>query len=214
MKDPYRILGISSSASDEEVKEAYRQKLNEYQEHRFSDTPEAAQAEESIRILNEAYDAIMMRRQEDSPPAEDVGYQQATPPPMGGGTSADSQYLDVRRLIQTNRITEAEEVLNGVPFERRDGEWYFLKGTIYYNRGRLEDAYEHYDRAVQMDPGNTEYQATLNQLRLQRQTGRPPQGGMGGYRTGPAATGCSICDVCTFMYCSQCCCQCMGMDCC
>ena len=34
----------------------------------------------------------------------------------------------------------------------RNAEWFFLKGTVLYKRGWLEEAYNHFSRAVQMDP--------------------------------------------------------------
>lgn len=210
MKDPYSILGVPHGADDEAIKQAYRDKLNEYQKHRFTDTPESEGIEEKILELNEAYDEIMIGRKQGETAGPKVSYQTG---PTSSGAS-ESQFLDVRRLIQSNRMSEAEEILDGVPPARRDAEWYFLKGSIQYSRGWLEDAYENFDRAVQMDPENQEYQATISQLRWQRQTGRGYQPGPGGYRTNPTMVGCNICDVCTTLYCTRCCCQCMGMDCC
>lgn len=205
MNNPYEILGISPNSTDDTIKEAYRKKLHEYQEHRFSDTPEAAEAERKIAELNQAYDDIMVGRKQDGEQGPTVNYQTG---PTGRG-AGDSQFLDVRRMIQAGRMNEAEELLEGVPFSSRDAEWFFLKGSIQYNRGWLEDAYENFDRAVKMDPENQEYQATISQLRWQRQTGRTPRGGGAPF----APVGCSVCDVCTTLYCANCCCQCMGMDC-
>ena len=63
----------------------------------------------------------------------------------------------------SGRIADAEQILNGVPPERRNAEWYFLKGSVLYRRGWLEEAKDHFSRACQMDPGNPEYSAALNQ---------------------------------------------------
>ena len=38
------------------------------------------------------------------------------------------RFNDVRSLIMSGRIADAEQILNGVPPERRNAEWYFLKG--------------------------------------------------------------------------------------
>lgn len=55
MKDPYKILGIGQSASDEEVKQAYRKKALEWHPDRHSNSKEA---EEKFKEINAAYDSI------------------------------------------------------------------------------------------------------------------------------------------------------------
>ena len=99
-----------------------------------------------------------------------------------------------------NRIADAEQILNGVPVDRRNAEWFFLKGTILYKRGWLDEAYNHFVRACQMDPSNMEYRQALNQL-TQHQQGYAQAGGT------------SMCEVCASLYCANACCQCMGGGC-
>ena len=111
-------------------------------------------------------------------------------------------------MIMSGRIADAEQILNGVPSEGRNAEWYFLKGTVLYRRGWLEEAFNHFSRAVQMDPSNQEYQAAMNQINAQR------RGAYGGYNPNmQRAGGCSGCDVCSGLLCADCCCECMGGDC-
>ena len=43
-----------------------------------------------------------------------------------------------------------------------DGEWNYLKGTICYRRGWVDEARRYYQTACQMDPGNAEYRQALN----------------------------------------------------
>ena len=76
-------------------------------------------------------------------------------------------FADVRRMIQQNRLVEAEELLDGTPSGRRDGEWHYLKGTICYQRGWLDDARNHFGAACQMNPTNPEYRAALNRMNWQ-----------------------------------------------
>ena len=124
------------------------------------------------------------------------------------GSRGDSGFNDVRSLIMSGRIADAEQILNGVPPERRNAEWYFLKGSVLYRRGWLEEAKDHFSRACQMDPGNAEYSAALNQAMNQG------SGVYGGYRpnTNMNAGGCNSCDVCSSLICADCCCECMGGD--
>ena len=108
------------------------------------------------------------------------------------------------------RAGAPEGLGEGIPQSRRDAEWYFLRGRVFYVRGWLDQAYNYYVRANQMSPGNAEYQTALNQLMWQRNTGRPA-GGYGDYRNVQTG-GVSGCDMCMGLICADTCCECMGGD--
>lgn len=205
MTDPYQVLGVPPNASDEAVKSAYRELARKYHPDNYANNPLSDLAGEKMKEINEAYDQIMTERRAAG--SNGTGYGTSG---RNGGYGAASQFADIRRLINANRITEAEELLDGVPQGRRDAEWYFLKGSVQYTRGWLDDAFENFTRACNMQPNNPEYQAARNQMLWQRRTGRPG----GSYRTGDMQHmgGCSMCDVCTTLYCADCCCECMGGD--
>lgn len=63
-KDPYRVLGIDSSATDDEVKKAYRKMAMKYHPDRVAGMSEEMQrnAAEQMKEINEAYDVIKQRR--------------------------------------------------------------------------------------------------------------------------------------------------------
>lgn len=63
-KDPYRVLGIDSSATDDEVKKAYRKMAMKYHPDRVADMSEELQrnAAEQMKEINEAYEVIKQRR--------------------------------------------------------------------------------------------------------------------------------------------------------
>ena len=63
-KDPYRVLGIDSSATDEEVKKAYRKMAMKYHPDRVAGMSEELQrnAAEQMKEINEAYEVIKQRR--------------------------------------------------------------------------------------------------------------------------------------------------------
>ena len=188
MKDPYQVLGITRNATDDEVKEAYRAMARKYHPDNYGDNPLSDLAQEKMQEINEAYDAIIRERRSGNANA-------------GGG----AQYTDIRNLIRTGRTIDAETLLDGIPAPSRDAEWYFLKGSVLYKKGWLEDAYSHFSTASRMDPSNREYRSAYEQLERQRQTGsyRAPTGNPGG---------CSGCDMCQTLICLDCCCECMGGD--
>lgn len=198
MKNPYEVLGISPQATDDEVKAAYRELARKYHPDNYGNNPLSDLAEEKMQEINEAYDAIVrMRRKGGS--GGNGGYQQ-----QAGGAS---RHADIRNLIRMGRTVDAETLLDGIPAPSRDAEWYFLKGSVLYKKGWLDDAYSHFSTAVRMEPTNREYQTAFAQLDRQRRTG--------GYRTGagmyPGGT-CTGCDMCQGLICADCCCECMGGD--
>ena len=70
--DPYKVLGVSPNASEEEVKSAYRQLVKKYHPDNYADSPLADLANEKMQEVNEAYDMVInrLRRPEQFFPAE------------------------------------------------------------------------------------------------------------------------------------------------
>lgn len=200
MGDPYKVLGVSPSATDEEVKAAYREMAKKYHPDKYADTPLSDLASEKMKEVNEAYDEIVRMRKNGNR-QNGNGYGQSG---YGYSNPTYSNYYDVRNMIQSGRIADAEQILNGVPPENREAEWYFLKGTVLYRRGWPDDALSHIRTACERDPNNQEYRAALNQLQMQR----------GGYYGGYSNAGMrsSGCDICSTLLCADCCCECMGGD--
>ena len=200
MDDPYKVLGVPYDATDEQIKTAYRELAKRYHPDNNQGSPMQELAEQKMEEINAAYDQIQQDRL------------------AGGGTRSGSRaggarFSDVRNMINTGRIEDADLILEGISPQERDAEWHFLKGSIYYTKGWLNEAYTQFQAAASADPNNNEYRAALNQMQYQRQTGYPRGnanpfgGGMGG---SGANSGCSICDICTAMYCANCLCNCLG----
>lgn len=214
MSDPYKVLGVSPAATDDEIKSAYRALAKKYHPDNYADSPLNDLASEKMKEINEAYDEIMRQRKAKASGASDSsasGWGQNQGYGYGGygygGYGTSSNFVDVRNMIRTGRIADAEQILNGVPNANRDAEWYFLKGTVLYRRGWMDDAYSNLQVACQRDPANQEYRAALNQVEAQR------RGGFGGYTTQTThGMGMSGCDICGNLLCADCCCECMGGD--
>lgn len=56
--DPYRVLGVNRDASEQEIKERYRQLAKKYHPDQFADPTAKQLAEERMAEINEAYDEI------------------------------------------------------------------------------------------------------------------------------------------------------------
>lgn len=195
MNDPYSVLGVDPSASDEEVKRAYRELARKYHPDNYQDNPLADLAEEKMKAVNEAYDAIQRQRQ-------------------GGGTSYGSHassyhsaaggnplFARVRSAISTGDLQLADKLLN--ESADRGAEWHFLSGAVAYRRGWLDEARRHYQIACQLDPNNMEYRQALAMMSR-------AGGGFSPYGT----TGGDVADCCTTYLCLRCLCPFDGGLCC
>ncbi len=200
MKNPYEVLGIPPTATDDEVKAAYRALARKYHPDHYADNPLSDLAKEKMQEINEAYDSIIRSRKEGG--GSQGGYQNGGYRQPSGGPS---RYNDVRQMIVQNRLMDAELILDGIPTNSRDAEWHYLKGMVLHKKGWLEDAYNHFATACRMDPSNAEYRTAFNQAGAGRQHG--------GYNTpAPSGGNCDACDVCQALWCADCCCECMGGD--
>lgn len=197
MTDPYAVLGVSKNATDDEVKNAYRELARKYHPDNYADNPLSDLAGEKMKEINEAYDSIMAERRAGK----------TSGGTYTGNTGGASSFPDVRNLINQGRLEQAQEVLDGVPPQSRDAEWYFLNGTVLYRRGWFDQAFTSFSTASRMDPNNTEYRnAVQNAARQQGRQYNP-------YRTyGGTGSDCGACDVCQGLICADCCCECMGGD--
>lgn len=196
MKDPYQILGVDRNATDDEIKTAYRNMARKYHPDSYGDNPLADLAEEKMQEINEAYDSIMATRR--SGKKGGTGY--------GATNSANTDFPEIRTLINQSRLEQAQELLDGVPVQNRNAEWYFLNGTVLYRRGWFYQAYTSFATASRMDPSNPQYRNAVNNA--QRQSSRQQHNPYRTYNT----RNCDACDMCQAMICADCCCECMGGD--
>lgn len=134
MNDPYAVLGVSSSASEEEIKRAYRDLVKKYHPDNYANNPLADLAEAKMKEVNEAYDAIMKARTQGGyQSAGGNGYGGGRTSSQGGGRYNNPTLIQVRQLIAQNNLAEAERILRSTP--ANNGEWYYLMGSIAYRPG-------------------------------------------------------------------------------
>ena len=62
MTDPYKVLGISPNATDDEVKKAYKELSRKYHPDAYVNNPLANLAEDKFKEVQEAYTQIMNSR--------------------------------------------------------------------------------------------------------------------------------------------------------
>ena len=198
MRDPYEVLGVSPDAGDDEIKRAYRDLARKYHPDNYQNNPLADLAEEKMKEINEAYDTITRGRAGGS----GGGYTQSRSYNYGGGaayqqrqsSAGTAEFSRARQYISQNDLETAEQILQGAA--SRNGEWYFLMGSIAYRRGWLDEARQNYQIAVQMEPGTMEYRQALSMM----------QRGGYSYQPNMVGAGCDGLDCCTAMMCMNCMC--------
>lgn len=62
MSDPYKVLGVSRDASDDDIKKAYRTLSRKYHPDANINNPNKDKAEEMFKLVQQAYDQIMNER--------------------------------------------------------------------------------------------------------------------------------------------------------
>ncbi len=182
-QDPYKVLGVSPNATDEEIKKAYRDLTKKYHPDLNPDDPNAAN---KMNEINAAYDEIKngtARQQAQAGQGYGAyggygGYANRDSDwgswgPWGWGDfngSAGAQqkerieYTAAKNYIRNGMYKEAINALSGVPVPERDGKWYYLCAGANMYMGNKIAALEAAKRAVEIDPGNTEYRRLLEQL--------------------------------------------------
>ena len=192
-RDPYKVLGVSPSSTDDEIKEAYRALARKYHPDKYTDKDMKELAEEKMKEVNAAYEEIQRMRSGSGNKNQ------------GGYSSHGNKFENVRRNLANGNVNAALNELNYVNPADRNAEWYYLMGCVQLKMGAYVEAQRNINLACQMDPSNLEYQSTRDRLNMQAQ-------GYGrGYNTNQNS-GCSGCEVCQALLCADCCCECMGGD--
>ena len=204
--DPYKILGVSPSATDDEVKTAYRQLVKKYHPDRYTDSKLKEQAADKIKEINAAYAEIERMRSNKGGTGNAGGYGGYGGYGGFGGYgnyqrsyssySSNPKYNVVRARINSGDIMGAESLLESM--QDRDAEWHYLKGIVLLRRGWQDGARQHFAMAYNMQPNNPEFARAYQSLNQ-----------MGGFRNfygNSNVGGCSMCDVCTGMMILDMCC--------
>lgn len=210
MNDPYSVLGVSPSASDDEVKKAYRELARKYHPDNYHDNPLADLASEKMKEINEAYDSITRSREAGSSYGSSSAYQSQGYRQSYNGTGRYSAgnsaaYATIRNLINANQLDQAYTMLNNIA--NHDAEWNYLMGSIYWRRGWMDDASRFFRTAASMDPGNIEYRNAVQYMNQGGQAYRPAN-----VRSTMGMDNADMCTVCNTLMCADCCCEMMGGD--
>ena len=221
-KNPYDVLGVSPSASDDEIKKAYRDLTRKYHPDANVDNPLADLAEEKFKEVQEAYDTIMKERASGNSGGYSYGggsnssYGGSSSYGYGNTGSGYGNYQSAQQdprlqaavnYINSRRYREALNTLDQVP--ERSALWYYLSGCANAGLGNNVLARDHAAQAVNMEPNNLQYRQLLNQLDFSsRRYQNSPYGN--GYGAGGST--CGTGNMCCDRFIADQLCECMGGD--
>lgn len=180
--DPYKVLGVSQNATDDEVKKAYRALSRKYHPDANVNNPNKAEAEEMFKRVQQSYDEIMkMRTRGSSYQGSSYGSNQGNGyGPFGGfyqnayQNNYQNQYRSesniplefqaVRNFLNAGHYQDALNVLNRMERTHRNAMWYFLRAVANNGLGNQMNALEDARIATQLEPNNMQYRSFYQQL--------------------------------------------------
>lgn len=199
--NPYRELGVSETASQEEIRAAYRKLVKQYHPDKYTDERLKEQATEKIKRINEAYDMLTKNKDAGSSAYRDAGRS------YSGSYSGEyaSEFAKVERLINVGRYNEAMEMLDAMSI--RNARWNYLYGVIALRMNKFDAASNFFETAYRMEPNNMEYSNAYNMTHMSRGSYSRTYTGNGTQNAGCCSCGDDECSWCSTLLCVNCLCN-------
>lgn len=164
MQEMYKILGVSATATDEEVEIAYKKLKEKYSRERFFEGEIGNEAARKLTKIETAYNEIIEFRKRIS---------------INEGQTINN-FAEVEAKIRGGNLNEAQALLDD--FNDRNAEWHYLQSVVFYKKNWISESKKQLEIAVNMEPFNTKYTkafATLKE-RMEYNERQFKAGNMGG----------------------------------
>ncbi|WP_026506827.1 J domain-containing protein [Butyrivibrio sp. MC2013] len=187
MSDPYKILGVTSSATDDEVKKAYRTLSRKYHPDTNVNNPNKEKAEELFKLVQQAYEQIMRERSERSSYGgsgrydygsfgdfassfggyghSGSGYSSSYGSQSSSAGEDDEDSLHMRaaaNFIRSRQFAQALNLLSSI--SNKTALWYYYSAIANSGAGNNLTALNHARTASEMEPYNAEYRELVSRL--------------------------------------------------
>lgn len=189
MNEYYELLGLTETATDEEILARYNELREKYKEERWLDGEAGNEAARMLTKLDTAYREIVESRKEQNK-----------------NTEGENSFERVSELLKQDKISEAQSCLDS--FNERSAEWHYLQAVVYYKKNWTNDSKKQLEIAMQMDPDNRKYREAYGKLNAKddyqkkeayrQQNGNPYVNDMPDEQMGGSA--CSNCLSCCYTY--------------
>ncbi len=199
MKEYYKILGLSPSASDDEIEFEYKRLKEKYSRERFCEGEVGNEAAKNLTKLETAYSEIMASRKVK---IDDNG-------------DFFEDFSEVERLIKEGSLNNAQKKLDD--YSERSAEWHYLQSVIFYKKNWTNESKKQLEIAMNMEPHNSKYADSYSKLKQKMEfndkqfhsgnagyAGDPSARQMGGSDAGSCLSFCATW-CCMDMLCSMCC---------
>ena len=141
----YDILGVSPSATEEEIELRYNELKNKYLEERFLEGEAGNIAARKLTEIQNAYNEILAYRSQHA-----------------SNYSGVNLLFEIEVLIKNGDLRTAQEKLD--TFDERNGEWHYLQSVIFYKKNWINESKKQLEIALQCDPDNFKYKNALNKI--------------------------------------------------
>lgn len=189
MNEYYELLGLTETATDEEILARYNELREKYKEERWLDGEAGNEAARMLTKLDTAYREIVESRKEQNK-----------------NTEGENSFERISELLKQDKISEAQSCLDA--FNERSAEWHYLQAVVYYKKNWTNDSKKQLEIAMQMDPDNRKYREAYGKLNAKddyqkkeayrQQNGNPYVNDMPDEQMGGSA--CSNCLSCCYTY--------------
>ena len=208
MKEHYQLLGLTETATDEEITARYNELHAKYNEDKWLDGEAGNDAAKLLSKLEIAYQEIMDARKEQN-----------------RNTESKSAFEEISELLKEDKIAEAQARLDA--FNERTAEWHYLLAVVYYKKNWSNESKKQLEIAIEMDPDNQKYRSAYGKMNAKeeyeknQQQQQQNQQQQNPYTNGMAmdddmqmggTNGCSTCTSCCYTWCCidclfSCCCR-------
>ena len=204
MNEYYEMLGVTESATDEEIAARYHELKAKYSEDRWLDGEAGNEAARNLTKLETAYREITAARKERQ-----------------NSTDGQNAYEEIAALLKEDKVSQAQAKLDDC--NERSAEWHYLQAVVFYKKNWTNDSKKQLEIAMQLDPDNVKYRNAYGKMNAkneyQEQPARETENPYSTHREqmddgeqmgGNACTDCisccytTLCVNCLF----QCCCGC------
>lgn len=145
MKEYYKLLGLTETATDEEIRQRYEELRQKYNEDRWLDGEAGNEAARMLTKLETAYKEITDSRKEQDK-----------------NTEGENAFEEISALLKANKIAEAQARLDD--FNERTAEWHYLQAVVYYKKNWTNDSKKQLEIAIEMDPDNQKYRVAYGKM--------------------------------------------------